>query len=422
MNSLKGILALLAILVLMNTGCQQKITPEEAKEIAREAYIYGFPMVVNYKTMYMSAVDENSPEYKGGFNFLGCAARVYTPDDKAVVTPNSDTPYCMFWLDLRHEPFVIQIPEIEPERFFHFQFIDAYTHNFDYVGTLTTGNGGGTYLVAGPGWSGDIPEGIMKVIQSESDVVFCVVRTQLFGPKDLVKVKEIQDAYILEPLSAYTGAEPPPEVPVPDFPVWNEGDQFTAEAFKYMDFMLTYVEPVEAEKPLFKRFAKIDIGPGMNFDLNNYSHEVQDAIKEGVQEGFAEIEQFIRENSGDPLISAKTFGTREFLRESATEFGLEDFFMLRTVAAHIGLYGNSGAEAIYPIYLTDSDGAPLNGSGNNYTLTFEKDDLPPVNAFWSLTMYDGNNQLLVPNPLERYLLNSPMMDQFVVGKTWYTHR
>ncbi len=416
MKTLKGIPVILVALRIITSGCQQRVTPEEAKEIAKEAYIYGFPMVVNYKTMNMYVVDENSPEYKGGFNFLGCEARVFTPDDKAIVTPNSDTPYCMFWLDLRSEPFVIRIPEMEPKRFFHFQFIDAYTHNFAYVGTLTTGNGGGTFLIAGPGWSGEVHEGITEMIQSESDVAFIVVRTQLFGPEDLVNVKEIQDAYTLETLSAYMGTESPAIAPVLDFPAWHEGDQFTAESFKYMDFMLTFVGPVEEEKPLFKRFAKIDIGPGKKFDINNFSPEIQEAIKEGVKEGFQEIEQFIEELSADPLFSAKVFGTREFLNESATNLGLEDFFILRTIAAQMGLYGNSGAEAIYPVYLADSDGASLNAAENNYTLTFGKDELPPVKAFWSLTMYDGTNQLLVPNSLERYLLNSPMLDQFVIGK------
>jgi len=417
MKTLKEIPVILVALIIITSGCQQRITPEEAKEIAKEAYIYGFPMVVNYKTMYMYVVDENSLEYKGGFNFLGCEARVFTPDDKAIVTPNSDTPYCMFWLDLRSEPFVIRIPEMEPERFFHFQFIDAYTHNFAYVGTLTTGNEGGTFLIAGPGWSGEVPEGITEVIQSESDVAFIIVRTQLFGPEDLENVKNIQEAYTLEPLSAYAGTEAPPEAPALEFPVWHEGDQFTMEAFKYLDFMLTFIDPVEEEKALMKRFAKIDVGPGEQFDINNFSPEIQEAINSGVEEGFTEIEDFIRLHTIDPLASAKIFGTREFLTLSALEnYNLEHHYLIRACAAHIGLFGNSGEEAIYPTYLIDNTGNPPNAAESNYTMTFAEGELPPVKAFWSLTMYDGTNQLLVPNQLDRYLLNSPMMDQFVIGK------
>jgi hypothetical protein len=125
------------------------ITPQEAQQIAKEAYLYGFPMVVNYKTMYMYAVLPESPEYKGGFNVLKCEARVYTPEDKAVVTPNSDTPYCMGWLDLTTEPFVINVPEMEAERFYQVQLVDLYTHNYAYISTVATGNQPGKYLLTG---------------------------------------------------------------------------------------------------------------------------------------------------------------------------------------------------------------------------------------------------------------------------------
>ena len=129
----------------------QELTPDEAKAIAKDAYIYGFPMVMGYKTMYLYTIDEQSPEYKGPFNMVSCDARVFTPEDKAVVTPNSDTPYCMFWVDLRTEPMVISVPEIEAERYYSFQLIDLYTHNFAYIGTLSTGNAAGKYFSHRPG-------------------------------------------------------------------------------------------------------------------------------------------------------------------------------------------------------------------------------------------------------------------------------
>ena len=108
------------------------LTPKEATQIAKEAYVYGFPLVLNYKTMYEYAVDKNSAEYKADFNTLACDARVFTPEDRAIVTPNSDTPYCMTWVDLRAEPVVFTIPEIEKERFYEVQIIDLYTHNVIY--------------------------------------------------------------------------------------------------------------------------------------------------------------------------------------------------------------------------------------------------------------------------------------------------
>ncbi len=399
------------------TKSMQELTPAEAKAIAKEAYVYGFPMVVNYKTMYMYVVNEKSPEYKGPFNYLGCDARLFTPEDKAVVTPNSDTPYCMFWVDLRQEPVVISVPEMEPERFYHFQLIDLYTHNFAYFGTLTTGNGSGKYLIAGPDWKGQKPEGINEVINCETDIFFVVVRTQLFNPEDIDNVKKIQDAYDLKGLSAYLGKEAPPAAPKIDFPEWKEGEQFTAGSFNYIDFMLNLVNPVDEEKELMKRFAKIGLGTDEPFDINTFSPEIAEAIKGGVKDGFKEIEAFVAKETKDPLTSAKIFGTREFLTKSAAaNYGLTNFYILRAVAAHTGLYGNSGAEAIYPLYMADSDGMPLNASDNKYTLTFKGEDLPPVKSFWSLSMYDGPTQLFIHNPLDRYLLSSSMMDQFSKAK------
>lgn len=395
----------------------EKLTASEAKIIAKEAYIYGLPMVLNYKTMYSYVIDKNSPEYKGDFNHLGCEARVFTPEDKAIVTPNSDTPYCMVWGDMRAEPLVLTIPEIEKERFYEIQLIDLFTHNFAYVSTVATGNVPGKYLITGPDWKGKIPKGIKKVIPSETQFLFSIFRTQLFSPDDLKNVKAIQDAYRLEPLSAYLGTKAPTAPPAIDFPQWKEGEQFTAGAFNYMDFMLTLVKTPKEEQALMKRFAKIGLGTRDTFNINTFSPEIQKAIKEGVKEGFDAIEAFIAKYASDPLSSAKIFGTRAFLNKSAKEnYDLDNFFLMRAVAAHMGLYGNSGDEAIYPTYLLDADSKPLDSSVNRYTMTFKKGEFPPVTAFWSLTMYDGKTQLLIDNPLKRYLLNSSMMEEFVFNK------
>ena len=397
-------------------GGDNSITPEEAQTTAREAYIYGFPMVMNYKTIYSYVIDTENPDYKGPFNKLVCAARLFTPEDKAVVTPNADTPYCMFWIDLRAEPMVLTVPEMEPERFYHFQLIDLYTHNFAYVGTLTTGNGVGNYVIAGPDWDGEKPDGIDGVIRSETDLVFNVTRTQLFGPDDLARVKEIQGSYGLQPLSAFLGAQAPPADPIPDFPEWVEGSQFDERFFSYLDLMMSLLEkPGMGEMPLWDRLARLGIGPGNTFDFAALPPDIQDALKAGVKEGFGEIEAFIAEYSSDPLVSAKIFGTREFLAESAAaNYQLKSANILRSVAAHMGLYGNSAAEAIYPVYLIDADQQPLDASENRYTVTFAEGRLPPVKSFWSLTMYDGTTQLFIDNPLDRYLLNSTMMDRFLV--------
>jgi hypothetical protein len=397
-----------------SAAAQSDVTPEEAQNIAKEAYLYGFPMVMNYKTMWNYVVDEDNPEYKGPFNKVSCEARLFTPEDKAVVTPNADTPYCMFWMDLRAEPLVLSVPKMEDERYYSFQLIDLYTHNFAYVGNLTTGSEAGHYLLAGPGWDGEKPEGITDVIQSETDVIFNVTRTQLFGPDDLAKVQAIQGQYKLEPLSAFLGEDAPAASAKPDFPEWVEGSQFDERFLLYLDFIMDLLEkPGPGEDALWKDLARLGVGPGKTFRLDALPEETVQALKAGAKEGFAEIEAFIASNASDPLASGKLFGTRDFLNESAKEnYGLDRPDMLRAAGAQAGLYGNSAKEAIYPTYFTDADDAPLDASKHSYTLTFPKGTLPPVKAFWSLTMYDGKTQLFIENPLDRYLLSSVMMDQF----------
>jgi len=414
-NTIQYFLAL-ALILTGATSCNQanKLSPEEAKRIAKEAYIYGFPLVVGYKAMTAYTLDKTSPEYKGSFNTMSCEARLYTPEDKAIVTPNSDTPYCMMWADISSEPVVISVPEMDANRFYHIQLVDLYTHNFAYVGTLSYGNKAGDYLIVKSDWKGEMPEGIEEIIRCETPLFFVVIRTQLFGPDDFDRMKEIQNSYSLKAISEFKGGDPKPVIETIDVPDWNEGDQFTVEIFTYMDALLDLITPVEEEKELMKQFAKLGLGPNKTFDLSRFDEAIQQAIKDGVKEGIAEIEKFVEDESTDPLASAKLFGTREFLGNSARDnYQLEDFYLLRATAAHRGLYGNSGEEAIYPTFITDKEGSPLNASENNYTMTFQKNDLPPVKSFWSLTMYDGKTQLMIANPLDRYLLNSSMLDDFV---------
>jgi hypothetical protein len=417
---MKSKLIIIGLIALVLFGCQPKsteITPTEAKQIAKEAYIYGFPLVLNYKTMYSYTINTKSPEFKGDFNQLGCEARVYTPEDKAVITPNSDTPYCMGWIDLRDEPVVFTIPEIEKERFYQVQLIDIYTHNFAYISTVATGNIPGKYLITGPEWKGEVPEGITEVFPCETQFLLAIARTQLFNPSDIDNLKEIQDKYRIEPLSTFLGTQAPAASASIDFPEWKDGTEFGAGLFPYFDFVLTLVKTPKEEQALMKRFAKIGLDGKGTFDLTKFSPEIQKAIEEGAQEGLAAIKEFGKKETSDPLVSAKVFGTRTFLNKSAKDnYSLKDLFMIRAVGAEKGIYGNSGVEAIYPTYVVDIEGAPFDASKNNYSMSFEKGEFPPVKAFWSLTMYDGKTQLLIDNPLNRYLLNSPMMDDFVMNE------
>src|SRR5882724_4995245 len=167
----------LATVLALTTVRAADITPAEARAIVKEAYIYGFPLVDNYRIQYGYFVDRQNPEFKAPWNQIHNTPRVYTPEDKAIQTPNSDTPYSFVGMDLRAEPIVLTVPPIEKERYFSVQLVDAYTFNFAYIGSRTTGNDGGSYLIAGPGWKGETPKGVKEVIRSETKFVFAVYRT-----------------------------------------------------------------------------------------------------------------------------------------------------------------------------------------------------------------------------------------------------
>jgi len=155
---------------------------ERARAIAKEAYIYGFPLVDSYRVQHAYFVDEDNPEYKGDWNQVHNTAGTYTPADTAIQTPNADTPYSALGADLRTEPLVLTVPTINQDRYYSLQFVDGNTYNFAYVGSRTTDNGAGKYLLAGPRWRGDKPEGIDQVIRCDTELAFVLYRTQLFGP------------------------------------------------------------------------------------------------------------------------------------------------------------------------------------------------------------------------------------------------
>jgi hypothetical protein len=187
-----SILAMLAVSPFSEASAEIEISPSEAQTIAKEAYIYGYPMVDAARVMYTYFSDADNPEFKAPWNNIRNIPRVFTPDDRAIVSPNSDTPYSMAGLDLRAEPVVLTVPAVESNRYYSIQLIDAYTHNFDYIGSRTTGNEPGDFLVVGPNWTGDIPKGFKKVFRSETEAVFVTYRTQLFDPSDIENVKKVQ--------------------------------------------------------------------------------------------------------------------------------------------------------------------------------------------------------------------------------------
>jgi hypothetical protein len=394
-----------ASITISPVQAKSSVTPEEARAIAKEAYIYANPLVDSYRLMYSWFIDRQSPEFKAPLNQIGNVPRVFTPDDKAVQSPNSDTPYSFLALDLRAEPYVLTVPKIEKDRYFSIQLIDLYTHNFAYIGSRTTGNDGGRFLIAGPTWKGEAPKGITKVIRSETELVVAVYRTQLFSPDDIDHVKAIQAKYKVQPLSAYLGKPAPKAAPAIDFiaPLSREEITKSPKVFQQVNFVLQFCPTHPSEQELMTRFAKINVGAGQSFAWDKFTPQIQQAIGEGMKDAWAEFAQLKERGDAGEIGTADIFGTREHLKNN---------YLFRKAAAALGLWGNSEAEAIYPSYWIDADKQKLDGS-HRYTIHFAADQLPPVNAFWSLTMYELPDMLLVANPIERYLLNSPMLPNFV---------
>ena len=190
-----------------------KLSPAEAQAIAEEGFIYGLPMVMDYAVMYDFIINRDSRAWKAPFNTLRNEARVFTSADTTVVTPNSDTPYSFAWADLRAEPIVITVPEIEPKRYYSVMMVDNNTFNYAIIGTRTTGNGAGNFMVVGPKWQGETPAGIKKVLRSTTEFSMILFRTQLFSPQDMSNVEKVQAGYQARTLSAFTGKPAPAAAP-----------------------------------------------------------------------------------------------------------------------------------------------------------------------------------------------------------------
>ena len=398
-------IALLPSFRLTVAHAETSVSPAEARKIAKEAYIYGFPLVDSYRIQYKYFVDNKSPEFKAPWGQICNTPRVYTPADTAIQTPNSDTPYSWLGLDLLTEPFVLSVPEVDKKRYYSIQFTDAYTFNIDYAGTSTTGNAAANVLVVGPSWKGETPKGIKKVIRSETDILMPIYRVQVFDPDDLDNVKKVQAGFKVQPLSSFLGKPAPNAAPAIDFirPLTVETQKTSLELFNILNFVLRYCPTDPSEVALRKRFAKIGVGPGMTFDAGKLSPEMTKAIEDGRADAWADFAALLQKFDSGKVTSGDVFGTRKFLRNN---------YLYRMGAAVLGIYGNSKEEAIYPIYGVDDANQKLSGA-NKYTLRFAPGQLPPVNAFWSLTMYKMPESLLSDNPIDRYLLNSPMMPMFV---------
>jgi hypothetical protein len=331
----------------------------DTKAIAQEGFVWGLPLVMNYAVMNEFAIDTASSQFKAPFNEIKNEHRVSTYEDTAVITPNSDTPYSIFWADMRTEPVVVSVPAIPKNRYYSVQLIDGNTYNFGYIGSRATGTEAGSYLIVGPDWKGETPAGIKKVYSSTTPFALILFRTQLFNAADMPNVEKIQAGYKAQPLSAFLKQPAPPAAPKTDFvPATTAG--IKANFFEYLSAALQFVPPSPETTDIRARLASIGVGPGKTFEFKDLSAEHKAAVLLGMKEGDAQVDKFL--TSGNKNINGWNvgafFGDRQFFKGD---------WVMRAGAAKGGLYGNDAAEAMYPYTRKDATGETLDGAKHNYT-------------------------------------------------------
>lgn len=367
------------------------LTPREAHTLAEEAYTYGFAMVENHRTIHGMCVDPASPQY-AGFNHYLHGRRLFDPDYTLIVTPNNDTLYSTTFADLRAEPLVITVPPTG-DRYFVIQLVDMGTDNFAYIGTRSTGRDGGDFLLVGPTTKGSLdPAPFDRVIVAPSQFVALATRTALDGPDDLPGAAAFQDALQLRPLSAFLGTPAPDPAPAITGPApFLPRDYGTPALLDRLGAILRWHTVPAHESELLARLARIGIGPFVTFDLDAFEPDVRAAIEEGCAEAHRRIE-----GRGNSLGVWKD-GWEDV--PAMGHFGSD--FLFRSAVAWRFIYTNDREEALYPPTSLDADGEPLVGS-RSYEVRFPAGGLPPVEAFWSITLYDAVTRLMVHNPIERY--------------------
>ena len=385
---LSAVLSISAALLTTHAWAADKVTPTEARKIAKEAYIFNYPLVMYYRTMYLQAIDTKSKSYSGGFGkwlHLGTS----TPKDTDIVAPNNDSPYSWAWVDLRAEPWVVTIPKIEKNRFYTSQWDDLWGFVLDNAGSIEDGNDGVSVLLASPTWKGELPEGVKRVIQGDSEFLGSLTRTQLLDPKDLANVKKIQKEYKLQPLSAWLGKPAPKAAPAIQWKPWKEGVEKTDEFWAYVNFLLPFTTPNLQDKPMLDNMAKIGLGAG----AAKPGSEIQAAMQQGMQDALAELEK-AAEGRVDPALFFRS-------RKDTNK----DYFN-RALGVNVGIFGNVKAVSVYFSVPKDGKGELFDGSKHNYAITFAADQIPPAKYFWSWTMYKMPQRWLVDNPINRYAIGS----------------
>ncbi len=412
MNNIRLRNTLLCALILGFTATanaqdkQNTLTPEEAKAkqayaLGVQAYLWGYPMVVMQKSRdaMTRALDapgtpahfKKTGRIEGPVNQVANAWGMLGPDFTAVQSVNSDTLYEIIWLDSSEEPQIFHIPDTKG-RYYTFQFIDAWTNNFHYASTRTMGSQDQEYVVVAPGWTGKLPEGVIR-IDVPTPTSFIVGRIFVADLKDVPAVNELQKQVTVTPLSSYGKKYTPPKVPVVPAKKYTGDLAF----FEQLGDTLAINGAPAADAGILGLLNSIGLTTDHGFDPSALSDGEKKALAQAVKDG----ESMLAAKSAS---LGKNVDGWQYAPVLDAYFGTD--YMTRAAIGYTAMFENTPIEAYYPSVFVDVDGNTLDASTGNYTMTFPKDGLPPVGAFWSTSMYDQEKRLLVANSLNRYKISS----------------
>jgi hypothetical protein len=395
-----GGVGLLALAVSLRVAdAQSAITEEEAHAIGVDAYLYFYPLITMEVTRKQFTNIEPGKELgKGPMNTFSNIPEYPPADFKEVVRPNFDTLYSSAWLDLTKEPMIVSAPDTNG-RYYLLPMLDMWTDVFASPGWRTTGTQAGNFLVTPPGWTGDTPSG-MTHIDAPTPYVWIIGRTKTDGPQDYDAVRKIQAGYKITPLSQNYS---PPKVtidPSVDMktPPKVQVDTMPAEKyFAYAAELLKVTPPHITDQPMIAQLKKIGFEPGKSFELGKANPAVRKALENAPEDAQQLMAWKV------PTI-ARVVNGWSMNTDTMGVYG--NYYLKRAIVAQLGLGANLPEDAIYPVNLADESGKPLDGA-NKYTLHFDKGGTPPVNAFWSVTLYDADG-FQVANPLNRFAVSSWM--------------
>jgi hypothetical protein len=409
MNARISVMVLLALMLAAMVAVQPvtaqqspRVTQEEASAIGVQAYLYFYPLITMDITRKQSTNIEPGKEIgKGPMNKFVNIPEYPTATMKIVVRPNFDTLYSVTWLDLTKEPMIVSVPDTGG-RYYLLPMLDMWTDVFASPGWRTTGTKAGHFLIARPCWRGTMPPGV-KRIEAPTPYVWIIGRTKTDGPKDYAAVHKIQAGFKVTPLSRWGKSPKPvhvkidPNVDMKTPPKIQVENMPAGKYFAYASELLKLHPPHLTDQTIIALLKRIDIEPGESFDID----KVDPAIKESLESAPAKAQKLMEWKI--PTL-AKVVNGWSMNTHTMGVYG--NYYLKRAIVAQQGLGANLPEDAIYPLNLFDKTGKPLDGA-NKYTLHFDKKTMPPVNAFWSITLYDQKGYQ-VANVLNRFAVSSWM--------------